>query len=656
MDPHVLPSSYPPLLSPSPSSDDNATTSRRRRLTAAAAVLLILFIGAASVFVTRDLKQSQDDQVVMKSGGGSERSTEAANVEPVISRGKQHGVSEKGSGVRAGVDGFPWSNSMLQWQRTGFHFQPEKNWMNDPNGPVYYNGWYHLFYQYNPDGPIWGNISWGHAVSHDLVNWYHLPLAMVPDQWYDSNGVWTGSATILPSGQMTMLYTGATNLSEQVQNLAYPADPSDPLLLKWVKYEGNPVLSPPSNILPSDFRDPTTAWFDSSDATWRVAIGSKDETHTGIAMVYKTKDFISYERIPGLLHHVATTGMWECVDFYAVATSTLSSNQAIDTTVLASMGNSETDVKHVLKASMDDDRHDYYAIGTYDVKNNSWRPDNAERDVGIGLRYDWGIFYASKTFFDPVRQRRILWGWIGETDSEKSDIRKGWASLMSIPRSVLFDIKTESNLLQWPVEEVEKLRTDSTTFSNLTINTSSHFRLAMSRTAQMDIIAEFEVKNETLENVKEIEGDYECGTSGGAKQRGALGPFGLLVLADKGLIEQTAVYFYLSRSSNRGFKTHFCHDETRSSRATDIVKSVVGSSVPVLDGETLTVRILVDHSIVESFAQGGRACITSRVYPTETINSGAGVYLFNNATAGPITVKSVKIWEMSSSLTTIFKD
>ena len=67
---------------------------------------------------------------------------------------------------------------------------------------------------------------------------------------------------------------------------------------------------------------------------------------------------------------------------------------------------------------------------SYDAINNKWKPDNADIDVGIGLRYDWGIFYASKTFFDPVKQRRILWGWIGETDSEKSDIRKGWASLM----------------------------------------------------------------------------------------------------------------------------------------------------------------------------------------------------------------------------------
>ena len=125
---------------------------------------------------------------------------------------------------------------------------------------MYYKGWYHFFYQYNPLAAVWGNIAWGHAVSRDLVHWEHLPLAMVPDQWYDINGVWTGSATLLPDGQIIMLYTGATNESVQVQNLAVPADLNDPLLLNWTKVDANPVLVPPPGIGAKDFRDPTTAW------------------------------------------------------------------------------------------------------------------------------------------------------------------------------------------------------------------------------------------------------------------------------------------------------------------------------------------------------------------------------------------------------------
>ncbi|VAI52859.1 unnamed protein product [Triticum turgidum subsp. durum] len=490
------------------------------------------------------------------------------------SRGPESGVSEKTSGAathggmlgaEAGGNAFPWSNAMLQWQRTGFHFQPEKNWMNDPNGPVYYKGWYHLFYQYNPDGAIWGNkIAWGHAASRDLLRWRHLPVAMFPDQWYDINGVWSGSATVLPDGRIVMLYTGSTNASVQVQCLAFPTDPSDPLLINWTKYENNPVMYPPPGVGEKDFRDPTTAWFDGSD-----------------------------------------------------------------------------------------DRHDYYALGRYNAAKNTWTPLDVDADLGIGLRYDWGKFYASKTFYDPAKKRRVLWGWVGETDSERADVAKGWASLQSTPRTVVLDTKTGSNLLQWPVEEVETLRTNSTNLGGVTIDHGSVFPLSLHRATQLDIEATFRLDPLDIAVANEADVGYNCSTSGGAAGRGMLGPFGLLVLADArrhgGDAERTAVYFYVARGLDGGLHTHFCHDETRSSRANDIVKRVVGHTVPVLDGEELSVRVLVDHSIVESFAMGGRLTATSRVYPTEAIYANAGVYLFNNATGARVTTTRLVVHEMDSS-------
>ncbi|XP_077253848.1 beta-fructofuranosidase, soluble isoenzyme I-like [Tasmannia lanceolata] len=315
-------------------------------------------------------------------------------------------------------------------------------------GPLFYLGWYHLFYQWNPDAAIWGNITWGHGVSRDLIHWEYLPLAMVPDHWYNINGVWTGSATLLSDGKLVMLYTGSTNESVQVQNLAFPANPSDPLLLDWVKYENNPVLLPPSGIGSTDFRDPTTAWF-APDGTWRLTI-------------------------------------------------------------------------------------DYSSL--------------------------------------------------------------------------------------------------------------------------LDIYAEFEIKNETLEAMIEADVGYNCSTSEGAAGRSSLGPFGLLVLADQSLSEQTAVYFYIGKGSDGNLKTFFCQDELRSSKANDLVKRVYGSTVPVLSGEKFAVRILVDHSIVESFAQGGRTCITSRVYPTKAIYGGARIFLFNNATGADITATSVKIWQMNSSFIHPYSD
>uniref|UniRef100_A0A6I9QL18 Beta-fructofuranosidase 1-like n=1 Tax=Elaeis guineensis var. tenera TaxID=51953 RepID=A0A6I9QL18_ELAGV len=166
-------------------------------------------------------------------------------------------------------------------------------------------------------------------------------------------------------------------------------------------------------------------------------------------------------------------------------------------------------------------------------------------------------------------------------------------TLQTIPRTVTYDDKTGRNLLQWPVDEVERLRQSSQEFSNITLGVGSVAPLDISKATQLDIEAKFEIDASALERAIEADVGYNCSTSGGAAGRGALGPFGLLVLADQDLSEQTAVYFYLGRGTDGGLGTFFCQDELRSSLANDLVKRVYGSSVPVLDGESLTVRILV---------------------------------------------------------------
>ncbi|KAL2920466.1 Acid beta-fructofuranosidase AIV-18 [Bienertia sinuspersici] len=484
--------------------------------------------------------------------------TSSETVTPaIISRGKKEGVSEKvfsSDGVS-----YPWTNTMLRWQRSGYHFQPQKNWMN---GPLYYNGYYHLFYQYNPDSAVWGNITWGHAISTDMIHWKYLPLSMVPDQWYDINGVWSGSATIMPDGNIMMLYTGDTDKFVQVQNLAYPANLSDPLLLDWVKYSGNPVLTPPPGIGPKDFRDPTTAWL-GPNGVWMFVIGTQKDK-TGISLVYTTKDFKTYE-LESNLHGVPGTGMWECVDFYPVSTT---GQNGLDTSAYG------PGMKHVLKASLDDNKQDHYALGTYDMKTQTWTPDNPDMDVGIGLRLDYGKYYASKTFFDQNKQRRILWGW-------------------------------------WPVKELESLRRDITEYDNVVLKPGSISDLNITSASQMDVSAEFVVDPEAI---KTAVGDDVINNCSAAAVRQALGPFGLLVLADGSLSEFTPVYFYIAKAS---------------------------------DGT-------VDHSIVEAFGQGGRTCITSRIYPTKASNGDARLYLFNNATDSSVTA-SVKIWKLGSAEITSYK-
>ncbi|MBA0657036.1 hypothetical protein Goklo_009347 [Gossypium klotzschianum] len=626
-----------PVSSHAGSDPTGPSENRRKPMKLQLSIFFVLLtVGFFAALLTSN--NGSDNGFVKENEHGSLASPSSEKQLRPVSRGPAVGVSEKSNRLFAKDNenqlAYPWNNSMLSWQRTAFHFQPEKNWMN---GPLFYKGWYHFFYQYNPHAAVWGDIVWGHAVSKDLVHWLHLPLAMVADQWYDKNGVWTGSATILPDGKVVMLYTGSTTENVQVQNLAYPADHSDPLLINWVKYSGNPVLVPPPGILDKDFRDPTTAWL-TSEGKWRITIGSKINK-TGIALVYDTKDFINYELLDGVLHAVPGTGMWECVDFFPVSKT---EENGLDTSV------NGPSVKHVVKASLDDDRHDYYSIGTYHEKNGTWIPDEPKIDVGIGLRYDYGIYYAAKTFYDQNKNRRVLWGWIGESDSEAADMQKGWASVQSIPRTILFDKKTGTHLLQWPVEEIESLRLKSYEFNQVKVQAGSVVPLDVGPATQLDIIAEFEIDKEALEKTTGSNVTFSCSSSGGTIERGALGPFGLLVLADDSLSEQTPVYFYIAKGSDGKLKTFFCNDQSRSSVASDVNKRIYGNLVPVLEGEKLSLRVLVDHSIVESFAQGGRTVITSRVYPTKAIYGVAKLFLFNNATEASVSA-SLRIWQMNSA-------
>lgn len=133
----------------------------------------------------------------------------------------------------------------------------------------------------------------------------------------------------------------------------------------------------------------------------------------------------------------------------------------------------------------------------------------------------------------------------------------------------------------------------------------------------------------------------------GTSRGGVLGPFGLLVLASKDRVEQTAIFFFIVSSDN-GWKAVICSDQSRSSLGTNLDKTSYGSFFDISKEQaTLHLRTLVDHSIVETFAQGGKVCICSRVYPTKAIDQAAFLFVYNNGTA-PIQMKSLAVWEMAS--------
>lgn len=171
---------------------------------------------------------------------------------------------------------------------------------------MYYNGFYHLFYQYNPNGSVWGNIVWAHSVSTDLINWIKLPSAIYPSKHFDIQGCWSGSATILPGNHPVILYTGINSQGLQVQNYAIPANQSDPYLTEWHKPDNNPVIYPEIGVNETAFRDPTTAWFEGGH--WKTLVSSRRK-HRGIIYLYRSRDFVHWTKAKHSFYDVPMSGV-----------------------------------------------------------------------------------------------------------------------------------------------------------------------------------------------------------------------------------------------------------------------------------------------------------------------------------------------------------
>ncbi|KAK6911902.1 Glycosyl hydrolase family 32, C-terminal [Dillenia turbinata] len=504
-------------------------------------------------------------------------------------------------------------------------------------GPMIYMGVYHLFYQYNPRGAVWGNIVWAHSTSTDLINWIPQPEAFSPSHPFDAAGCWSGSTTILSNTKPVILYTGINRLNQQVQNLAIPKNLSDPYLREWTKIPQNPLMSPTilNQINSSSFRDPTTAWL-GHDGRWRVIIGSKIDRQ-GMAILYHSNDFLNWTLSKNSLHSSNNTGMWECPDFFPV--STKSSNGLPTSTV-------GDGVKHVLKVSIDDNKHDYYYVGNYILENDTFVPDEETVDSVPGLRYDYGKYYGSKTFFDSVKQRRILWGWINESSSTADDIIKGWSGIMAIPRTIWLD-KSGKQLIQWPVAEVETLRGKQVDMANKALAGGTMLEISGITATQADVETTFEVSE--LEKAEVFDPSWTdpqllC-CQKGTKVKGGVGPFGLLVLASDGLKEYTAVYYRVFRSE-QNFIVLMCSEQSSSSLNQDNDKTTYGAFLDVDPvHEKLSLRTLIDHSVIESFGGYGKTCITARVYPTLAIDDKAHLYKFNHGNQ-TVTISRLSAWSM----------
>lgn len=206
--------------------------------------------------------------------------------------------------------------------RPAAHFTPKQNWMNDPNGMVYYNGVYHLYYQHNPSGNTWGNMSWGHATSTDLMHWKEQPLAIPTD---DQQDIFSGSVVVdkdntsglgtAENPPMVAIFTSAYKDASpykglQAQSLAYSLDEGQ----TWTKYSANPVLNRNS----ANFRDPKVFWYDSPNGGGYWVMAAVEATEHKV-LLYKSANLKDWSLLSEFGPANATGGLWECPDLFPLA-------------------------------------------------------------------------------------------------------------------------------------------------------------------------------------------------------------------------------------------------------------------------------------------------------------------------------------------------
>jgi len=452
-------------------------------------------------------------------------------------------------------------------QRPAYHFLPVKNWMNDPNGLIQFNGDYHLFYQYNPNGASWANMSWGHAKSKDLVHWERLPVALLPDQPYDRYGVFSGTA-VNDSGTAAVIYTciSSPDFRKEGQCLAQSRD-----MVRWEKYSGNPVIAaPPRGLRTVGFRDPYV-W--NQDGRWNMVVGSGIRDRGGAILLYRSKDLRVWEYAgPVAVGDIRKNGrMWECPSFFQLGK------------------------KWVMIVSPMTGRTIYF-VG--DFKDDKFSPDfQEELDLG-------GSLYAPQVFKDD-QGRSVMFGWLKENYWLAS--RRGWQGVQTLPR--VLTLGADNRLNFEPAREVESLRGKKFRLEDIKAGPGSGGVIKEAKGDALEIFAEIEVREAAQAGIK--------------------------VRASPDDSEQTLIYY--DRAGER-----LVVDRSRSSRDPAAKTPMRSAPFKLAEGETLKLRIFLDRSVVEVFANS-RVVMSSRIYPARA--DSLGLELFS--TSGTMRVKSLDIWEMT---------
>lgn len=442
-----------------------------------------------------------------------------------------------------------------------YHVSPNHGWMNDPNGMVYLDGEYHLFFQYNPYGSRWANMHWGHFVSKDLTNWQMLPVALAPDSL---GAIFSGSAVVdkdntagFGKNAIVAIYTSAGK--NQRQSIAYSLDKGR----TFKKCKGNPVLSDPSI---ADFRDPKVFWHEES-RQWVMALAtSQTISFYGSTNLKNWKKLSEFGNGKG-----AHGGVWECPDLIQLPYG--------------------AQKKWVLLVSINPGGPNggsatQYFIGDFDGK--SFHTDNLPYPLWLDYGRD---NYAGVTWSNipPSDGRCLLMSWMNNWDYANLLPQTHFRGAMTLPRELkLIHHGRHLVLANCPVKEMENLRTEKMVFDPIEVD-----------------------KFQSIKNlVKGNKGAYEIEMT--LKPENST-QFSFALTNDKG--EKVDFQFDLPNG-------HFAVDRSKSGNtAFSPSFSPKESQAPLEKKASYKFRILVDKTSIECFVDDGEVVQTNSVFPTEIYNS-----------------------------------